>query len=170
MHIHFQISPGMFNQVQVWPLAGPIKDINRVVLKPLLCYLGCVLRVIVFFQTWRLAFIHICKIVLRVAKLPRICVWIGPRICDSFKSHKQITVQNYKSWFMLVDHIVCICNDFEAYFSPLIYPMLLHNQQLKLLIQSRVGPCFHVYPQQKDSSDCSTFFQLSSFGELKCQM
>ena len=46
VHSHFQISPGMFNWIQVWALAGPLKDIHRVVLKPLLWYLGCVLRVI----------------------------------------------------------------------------------------------------------------------------
>uniref|UniRef100_A0A8C3AS20 AP complex subunit beta n=1 Tax=Cyclopterus lumpus TaxID=8103 RepID=A0A8C3AS20_CYCLU len=44
VHSHFQISPEMFNRVQVRALAGPLKDIHRVVPKPLLCYLGCVLR------------------------------------------------------------------------------------------------------------------------------
>ena len=37
----------MFDQVQVQALAGPLKDIQRVVPKPLLCCLGCVLRVVV---------------------------------------------------------------------------------------------------------------------------
>ena len=37
----------MFNQVQVRALAGPLKDIQRLVLNPLLRCLGCVLRVIV---------------------------------------------------------------------------------------------------------------------------
>ena len=36
----------MFDQVQVRALAGPLKDIQRLVLKPLLRCLGCVLRVI----------------------------------------------------------------------------------------------------------------------------
>ncbi|XP_041865098.1 uncharacterized protein LOC121654828 [Melanotaenia boesemani] len=36
MHSHFQISPEMFNRIQVWTLAGPLQDIHRVVLKPLL--------------------------------------------------------------------------------------------------------------------------------------
>ena len=36
VHSHFQISPEVFNQVQVWALAGPLKDIYRVVPKPLL--------------------------------------------------------------------------------------------------------------------------------------
>ena len=40
----------MLNQVQVWALAGPLKDIQRLVLKPLLCLLGRVLRVIVMLE------------------------------------------------------------------------------------------------------------------------
>jgi len=32
VHSHFQISPEMFNRVQVWALSGPLKDIHRVVL------------------------------------------------------------------------------------------------------------------------------------------
>ena len=35
----------MFDWVQVWALAGPLKDIHRLVPKPLLHCLGCVLRV-----------------------------------------------------------------------------------------------------------------------------
>ena len=50
VHSHFQISPEMFNRIQVWTLAGPHKDIHRVVLKPLLWYLGCELRVIVLLK------------------------------------------------------------------------------------------------------------------------
>ena len=48
VHSHFQISPEMFNRVQVWALAGPLMDIHTVVPKPLLFCLGCVLRVVVF--------------------------------------------------------------------------------------------------------------------------
>ncbi len=47
VHSNFQISTEMLNRVQVWGLAGPLKDIQRVVPYPLLCYLGYVLRVIV---------------------------------------------------------------------------------------------------------------------------
>ena len=36
----------MFDRVQVQALAGPLKDIQRLVLKPLLCCLGYVLKVI----------------------------------------------------------------------------------------------------------------------------
>ncbi|KAK3518493.1 hypothetical protein QTP70_001488 [Hemibagrus guttatus] len=32
VHSHFQISPETFNRVKVWALAGPLKDIHRVVL------------------------------------------------------------------------------------------------------------------------------------------
>ena len=39
--------PEMFNQVQVRALAGPLKDIQRRVLKPLLRCLGCVIMVVV---------------------------------------------------------------------------------------------------------------------------
>ena len=35
----------MFDWVRVWALAGPLKDIQRLVLKQLLRCLGCVLRV-----------------------------------------------------------------------------------------------------------------------------
>lgn len=41
----------MFSQVQVWTLAGVLEDIHKVVLKPLLCYLGCVLRVVLLLET-----------------------------------------------------------------------------------------------------------------------
>ena len=40
----------MFDQVQVRALAGPLKDIQRLISKPLLHCLGCVLRVIVLVE------------------------------------------------------------------------------------------------------------------------
>uniref|UniRef100_A0AAZ3NYV8 Uncharacterized protein n=1 Tax=Oncorhynchus tshawytscha TaxID=74940 RepID=A0AAZ3NYV8_ONCTS len=46
LHCYFQIFPEMLDQVQVQALAGPLKDIQRLVPKPLLRCLGCVLRVI----------------------------------------------------------------------------------------------------------------------------
>ena len=42
--------PEMFDRVQVRALAGPLKAIQRLVLKPLLCCLDCVLRVIVLLE------------------------------------------------------------------------------------------------------------------------
>uniref|UniRef100_A0A8C7S611 Ceramide synthase 6 n=1 Tax=Oncorhynchus mykiss TaxID=8022 RepID=A0A8C7S611_ONCMY len=39
---YFQVSPKMFDRVQVRALAGPLKDIQRLVPKPLLHCLGCV--------------------------------------------------------------------------------------------------------------------------------
>ena len=50
MHSYFQVPPGMFDRVQVRALAGPLKDIHRLVTKPLLHCLGCVLRVIVLLE------------------------------------------------------------------------------------------------------------------------
>ena len=50
LHSYIQVSPEMFDQVQVWALAGPLKDIQRLVPKPLLGCLGCVLRVIVLLE------------------------------------------------------------------------------------------------------------------------
>jgi hypothetical protein len=47
LHRYFQISPEMLDCVQVRASAGPLKDIYRLVPKPLLRYVGCVLRVIV---------------------------------------------------------------------------------------------------------------------------
>ena len=47
---HFQISPEMFDWVQVRALAGPLKDIQGVVPKPLLRCLGCMLKVIVLLE------------------------------------------------------------------------------------------------------------------------
>ena len=44
LHSYFQVSPEMFNRVQVWALAGPLKGIQRLVPKPLLRCIGCVLR------------------------------------------------------------------------------------------------------------------------------
>ena len=50
LHSYFQVSPEMFDQVQVRALAGPLKDIQRPVPKPLMCYIGCVLRVVVLLE------------------------------------------------------------------------------------------------------------------------
>ena len=47
MHSYFQVSPEMFNRVQVQALTGPLKDIQRLVPKPLLRCLGCVPRGVV---------------------------------------------------------------------------------------------------------------------------
>ena len=44
---YFQVSSEMLDWVQVRDLAGPPKDIQNFVSKPLLCCLGCVLSVIV---------------------------------------------------------------------------------------------------------------------------
>ena len=44
LHSYFQLSPEMFNRIQVQPLARPLKDIQRLVPKPLLRCLGYVLR------------------------------------------------------------------------------------------------------------------------------
>lgn len=46
MDRHFQVSPEIFDRVQVRSLAGTLKDIHRVVPSPLLLCRGCVLRVI----------------------------------------------------------------------------------------------------------------------------
>ena len=46
----FQVSPEMFDRLQVQALARPLKDIQRLVPKPLLCCLGCVFRVVVLLQ------------------------------------------------------------------------------------------------------------------------
>ena len=47
---YFQVSPEMFDWVQVGALAGPLKDIQRLVPKPLSRCLGCVLRVVVLLE------------------------------------------------------------------------------------------------------------------------
>ena len=49
-HSYFQVSPEMFDRVHVRALAGPLKDIQRLVPKPLLHCVGCVLRVVVLLQ------------------------------------------------------------------------------------------------------------------------
>ena len=40
----------MSDRVQVGALAGPVKDIQRLVMKPLLGWLDCVLRVVVLLE------------------------------------------------------------------------------------------------------------------------
>ena len=50
LHSYFQVSPEMLDLVQVRTLAGPLKDIQRPVPKPLLRGLGCVLRGIVLLE------------------------------------------------------------------------------------------------------------------------
>ena len=47
---YFQVSPEMFDWIQVRALAGPLKDIQRLVPKPLLRWLGCVFRVVVLLE------------------------------------------------------------------------------------------------------------------------
>ena len=47
---YFQVSPEMFDWGQVRGLASQLKDIQRLVPKPLLRCLGCVLRVIVLLE------------------------------------------------------------------------------------------------------------------------
>ena len=46
MHNYFQVPPEMFDRA----LAGPVSDIHRLVPKPLLRCLGCVLRVVVLLE------------------------------------------------------------------------------------------------------------------------
>ena len=50
MHSYFQVSPEMFDRVQVQALAGPLNDIQRLVPKPLLHCLICVLRDVVLLE------------------------------------------------------------------------------------------------------------------------
>ena len=50
LHNYFQVSPEMFERIQVQYLAGPLKDIQSMVLKPLLHRLGCVLNVVVLLE------------------------------------------------------------------------------------------------------------------------
>ena len=50
LHSYFQVSPEMFDWVQVRALAEPLKDIQRLVPKQLLHCLGCVLRVVVLLE------------------------------------------------------------------------------------------------------------------------
>ena len=50
LYNYCQVSPEMFDQVQGMALAGPLKVIQRLVPKPLLCCLGCVLRVVVLME------------------------------------------------------------------------------------------------------------------------
>jgi hypothetical protein len=40
----------MLDRVQVRAVAGPLEDIQRLVPKTLLCYLGCVLRIVVLLE------------------------------------------------------------------------------------------------------------------------
>ena len=48
LHHYFQVSAEMFNRV--WALAAPLKDVQKLILKPLLHCLGCVLKVIVLLE------------------------------------------------------------------------------------------------------------------------
>ena len=50
LHSYCQVSPKIFDRVQVRALGGPLKDIQRLVPKPRLRGLGCVLRVIVLLE------------------------------------------------------------------------------------------------------------------------
>ena len=50
LHSYFQVSPKMLDRIQVWAPAGPLKNIQRLVPKPLLRCLVCGLRVIVLLE------------------------------------------------------------------------------------------------------------------------
>ena len=50
LHSYFQVALEIFDWVQVWALAGPLKTIQRLVPKPLLRCLGCVLRVVILLE------------------------------------------------------------------------------------------------------------------------
>ena len=50
LHSYFQVSLEIFDGVQVRALAGPLKDPQRLVPKPLLHCLGCVLRVVALLE------------------------------------------------------------------------------------------------------------------------
>ena len=50
LHSYFQVSPEMFDRVQVRALDGALKDIQRLVRKPLLHCLGCLLSVVGLFE------------------------------------------------------------------------------------------------------------------------
>ena len=50
MHSYFQVSPDMFDRDQSQALAGPLKDIQRLVPKQFLRCLGCLLRVVVLLE------------------------------------------------------------------------------------------------------------------------
>ena len=50
LHSYVQVSPEMFDRIQVWPLAGLFKDIQRIFRKPPLRCLGCVLMVVVLLE------------------------------------------------------------------------------------------------------------------------
>jgi hypothetical protein len=50
MHSYFQVSPEMFDRVQVRTLARPLNNIQRLVPKPLLRCVGCELRVVVLLE------------------------------------------------------------------------------------------------------------------------
>ena len=50
LHSDFQVSPEMYDWVQVGVLAGSLKDSQRLVPRPLLLCLDCVLRVVVLLE------------------------------------------------------------------------------------------------------------------------
>ena len=50
MQSYFQVSPETFDRVQVRALAGPLKDNQRLVPKPLLHCLCCLFRVVVLLE------------------------------------------------------------------------------------------------------------------------
>ena len=51
VHSPLQIAPQIFNRIQVWALAGPFQNFNLLLVKPFLCWFGCMLWVIVHWKT-----------------------------------------------------------------------------------------------------------------------
>ena len=50
MNSNLQVFPQILNGIQVWAVAGPLKDFHILVLKPFQCCFGCMLGVIVLLE------------------------------------------------------------------------------------------------------------------------
>ena len=50
VHSNLQVFPQILKGIQVWALAGPLKDFHILVLKPFPCCFGCILGVIVLLE------------------------------------------------------------------------------------------------------------------------
>ena len=88
LHSYFQVSPEMFDRVQVRALAGPLKYIQRLVPKPLLCCLGCVLRVVVLLEGEPSTESEVLSVLEQVSS--RISLYFAPFIFASILTSLQV--------------------------------------------------------------------------------
>ena len=103
-----QVSSEMFDWVQVRALAGPLKNIQRLVLKPLLGCLGCVLRVVVLLEGESSPQSEVLNALVQVFHQGSLCILLRSSFPRSWLVSQFLPLQN------------CVLGDRQCYKNPQI--------------------------------------------------